>query len=127
MARATKITTTTAAVSAQLLSGGSASIFYGVSAVSVEATAFYIKLYWEGTGTAVPLNSPIQPATTLPVAGSTVAMMTFPVPTTGLPLSVTNLPINNGGRIWFWISATPGDGAQTALVAGGDVVTLIYD
>jgi hypothetical protein len=128
MARCTKITTGTGTVTATLLANGSASTFYGVSALSAEAASFYIKLYWEGTGTAPPPNvGASQPATVLPSAGTTIATMTFLVPTTGLPLSATNVPINNGGRIWYWISATAADGAQSALTTGGDLVTLIYD
>lgn len=127
MARCVKITTTTGTVAAALLAGGSASVFYGVSAYSAEAASYYIKIYWEGTGTA-PVNiSGEGQTTTLPVAATTVPQFTIIVPTTGLN-SIHDVPINNGGRIWYWISAVAADGTtQTALTTGGDLVTFVFD
>jgi hypothetical protein len=127
MARCSKITTTTGTVTATLLAGGSASFFYGLCAVSAEAAVWYVKLYWEGTGVQTPTAANQQVATTLPSAGTTAASLTIPIPAAGLALATSPVPINNGARIWYWISATPGDGAQTALTTGGDLVTMIYD
>lgn len=126
MSRCTKVVTTTGAVTATLLP--SASTFYGVSATSAEAANFYVKVWWEGTGTAPPtVPGGAQPATTLPTAGTTVPNLVFQVPTTGLPLTVSSEGINNGGRIWYWIAAGAADSSTTALTAGGDNVTFIYD
>jgi hypothetical protein len=126
MPRATKIVTGTGAVTATLLP--SASVFYGISATSAEATTFYVKLWWEGTGTAPPsVVGGAQPATVLPTAGTTVPHLVFQVPTTGLPLSVANVEVNNGGRIWYWIAGGAADSSTTALVAGGDNITFVYD
>jgi hypothetical protein len=127
MARCTKITTVTTAVTANLLAGGSASIFYGISAVNLETAATYVKIYWEGTGIA---PSSGQQTTALPNVATSIPQLTFMVPLSSSSsfFSVTNLPLNNGGRIWYWISATLTDGtAQTALTTGGDLITLIYD
>jgi hypothetical protein len=127
MARALKVTTTTGAVSAALLAGGSASVFYGVYASSAEAAGgLNIKLYWEGTGTAPPSIGGVQPTTTLPVAGTTVPSLTVSVPQTGLTLG-SPIPVNNGGRIWYWITGTAADNSTTALATGGDVITFVYD
>lgn len=129
MARAVKITTSTAAVTAQLLAGGSASIFYGLTATGAgNAAVYYIKLYWEGTGTAPPpFPGAAQPATTTPVAGTTVPQLTIAVPVAGLPPSSTVDPINNGGRIWYWVTTSLADNAAAVLVTGGDVVTFFID
>ena len=106
----------------------SASVFYGLTVSSGEAAAFYIKLYWEGTGTAPPtVPGGPQPATTLPTAGTTVPHVTIQVPTTGVPPSSFVEPLNNGGRIWYWISSLKADSDTTALPTGGDVVTFVYD
>jgi hypothetical protein len=124
MARCTKITTGTGAVTAQLLAGGSASIFYGLTAVNVEAAATYVKIYWEGN-TVSP-----QALTTLPAVATTVPQLTFQIPLTSTSSFSQHftVPLNNGGRIWYWISATLTDGtAQTALTTGGDLITFIYD
>ena len=105
----------------------SASIFYGVVAASNEAAAFYIKLFWEGTGTAPPtVAGGPQPATVLPIAGTTVPHMTIQVPITGTFGSLVE-PLNNGGRIWYWITNLKADADTTVLTTGGDVVTFIYD
>jgi hypothetical protein len=126
MARTSHFTTTTAAPAAALLSG--ASVFLGVAAASGEAAAFFIKLWWEGTGTLPPTTpGGLQPATNAPVAGTTVPHMTIQVPTTGLLLTALAEPINNGGRIWFWITSLKADSDTTALPTGGDVITFIYD
>ena len=126
MARSTHFTTTTGAVTATLLP--SASIFYGVAATSAEAAAFYIKLWWEGTGTAPPaLAGGPQAATAAPIAGTTVPHLTLQVLTTGLVMSGLAEPLNMGGRIWYWVTAGAADNNSTVLVAGGDVITFIYD
>jgi hypothetical protein len=127
VARCTKITTGTGAVTATLLAGGSASIFYGITAVNLEAAATYVKIYWEGTGTAPSAGAQ---STTTPAVATTVPQLTFMVPLTSTSsyFAVSDLPLTNGGRIWYWISATVADGAsQTALTTGGDLITLIYD
>ena len=127
MARCTKITTGTGAVAASLLAGGSASIFYGISAVNLEIAATYVKIWWEGTGTA---PSQAGQTTTLPNVATTVPQLTFQVPLTSTSsfVEISSVPLNNGGRIWYWISATLADGtAQTALTTGGDLITFIYD
>lgn len=124
MARCTKITTGTGAVTAQLLAGGSASVFYGLIGVNNEAAITYVKIYWEGN-TVAP-----QALTSLPAVATTVPQLTIAVPAViGSQSSVhSGFPINNGGRIWYWISATLADGtAQTALTTGGDLITFIYD
>lgn len=129
MARAVKINTTTAAVAAQLLAGGSASMFYGLTATGAgNAATYYIKFYWEGTGTAMPtFAGASQPATTIPVAGTTVPQLTIQIPTTGVAPSSTVDPINNGGRIWYWITTGLADSSTTVLATGGDVVTVFID
>ena len=127
MARAFKVTTTTGAVAAQLLAGGSASTFYGLYASSAEAAnGLFVKLYWEGTGTAVPYAPGIAQSTTVPVAGTTVPSLTISVPTTGLILG-SPIPVNNGGRIWYWITGAAADSSTTVLATGGDVITFIFD
>lgn len=128
MARCQKVITSTGAVTATLMGGGSASEFYGLSVFNNEAAPFYIKLYWEGTGVA-PATTPYgsQPAVTLPSAGTTVSSMTILVPTAGLTLTIQNVPINNGGRIWFWASVTAADTAQSVLPVGSSQITFVYD
>ena len=128
MARAIKLTTSTAAVTAQLLGGGSASIFYGLTATGAgNAAAYYIKFWWEGTGTAAPTASLQAPSTTTPVAGTTVPHLTVAIPVAGLPPGSTVEPINNGGRIWYWVTTSLADNAATVLAAGGDVITVFVD
>jgi hypothetical protein len=132
MARCTKIVTGTGAVTAQLLAAGSASIFYGYSATSAGNVApYYIKLYWEGTGTA-PASLGGAQSTTLPVAATAVPQLTIPVSYTAATnigaFFINDTPLNNGGRIWYWITTTLADStAQAVLATGGDVVTLIFD
>jgi hypothetical protein len=128
MARCQKITTGTGAVVATLLAGGSASIFYGISAVNNEtSTTIYVKLYWEGTGTAPGVAGSGQSTTTLPAVATTVPQLTLQIPSTGL-IFISDTALNNGGHIWFWVTSTLADGtAQTALATGGDLITLIYD
>lgn len=126
MARSTHFTTGTGAPAAVLLP--SASTFLGIAAASAEAAAFYVKLWWEGTGTPPPtVPGGAQPATSAPVAGTTVPHLTIQVPTTGLLLSMLGVPLNNGGRIWYWVTSLKADSDTTALPTGGDVITLIYD
>jgi hypothetical protein len=128
MARCQKITTTTGAVAAALMGGGSASELYGVIATSAEAASgLFIKIYWEGTGVAPGIQGQQQTAVTIPVAGTTVPSMTIAVPTVVGLSSVWQIPINNGGRIWYWITATAADSSTTVLVTGGDVITFVYD
>jgi hypothetical protein len=119
MARSTSFITGTGAVTATLLP--SASTFLGVSAGAAKnAAAYYIKLYWEGTGT------PPGGSTTLPAAGTSVPQLTIYVPLLGV-LQFAPVPLNNGGRIWYWVSTNPAFADTTALATGGDAVTLIYD
>lgn len=126
MARSTHFTTTTSAPAAVLLP--SASTFLGIAATSAEAAAYYVKLWWEGTGTAPPtVPGGAQPATSGPTVGTTVPNITIQVPTTGLLLTTLAEPLNNGGRIWYWVTKNAADSDNTALVTGGDVITLIYD
>jgi hypothetical protein len=116
----------TGAVTATLLP--SASILYGVYASSAEAAnACFIKFYWEGTGVAPP-TTPFgsQPAVVVPAAGTSVPQLTIAVPQTGTLLSAA-VPLNNGGRIWYWISKNPALLDTTVLVTGGGIVTFIYD
>lgn len=121
------MTTGTGTVTAALLANGSASILYGVYAASLEAAgALNIKLYWEGTGTAPPTLAGQQTPTVLPVAGTNSPQLVISVPTTGLVLS-SQVPLNNGGRIWYWVSSLPGLTDTTALVTGGDVITFVFD
>jgi hypothetical protein len=128
MARSTKVVTTTGAVTATLLGNGSASIFYGLVATGAgNAAVYYVKLWWEGTGTAPPaISGGAQPATTLPTAGTTVPSLVIPIPVAGL-VSQFGEPLNNGGRIWYWIATGVADSSTTVLAAGGDAVTFIYD
>lgn len=126
MARSTHFTTGTGAVAAVLLP--SASTFLGIAAASAEAAAFYVKLWWEGTGTPPPtVPGGAQPATAAPTPGTTVPHITVQVPTTGLLTTLLGVPLNNGGRIWYWITSLKADSDTTALPTGGDVITLIYD
>jgi hypothetical protein len=131
MARSAHFTTTTGAVTATLLP--SASIFYGISATnSLSLATYYVKLYWEGTGTAVPQYGGPQQKTTLPVAGTSIPHLTIPVnvesaTVVGGIVAISEVALNNGGRIWYWVSLNPADTDTTVLGAGGDVVTLIYD
>jgi hypothetical protein len=134
MARSAHFTTVTTAVTANLLGGGSASTFYGIYASNSLSTAvYYVKLFWEGTGTAPPKTlGQAQAATTIPTAGTSIPHLTIPVnvesaTVPGGIVEVANVPLNMGGRIWYWVSAAPGDTDTTALATGGDVVTLIYD
>lgn len=125
MARATKITTGTGTPVATLLQ--SASTFYGVYATNAEAAAYFIKLWWSGTGTAPPtIPGGAQPAPTLPVAGTTVPSLTIAIPTSGL-IPACELPLNLGGQLWYWITKNAADSDDTALTTGGDVVTFVYD
>lgn len=126
MARSSHFTIGTTAPAAQLLP--SASTFLGIAATSAEAAAYFVKLWWEGTGTAPPTSAGgAQPATTGPVVGTTVPNITIQVPTTGLLTTLLGVPLNDGGRIWFWVTKLAADSDTTALVTGGDILTLIYD
>lgn len=126
MSLARQVALTTAAPTAQLIAP-SATALFGVAATNALSTAiYYIKFYWEGTGTAPPNYTGNQPATTLPVAGTTTPTMTIAVPTTGGLFSRSDDRIINGGRIWYWITLNPGPADATALGTGGDQVTFFY-
>jgi hypothetical protein len=125
MALSYHFTTTTGAVTANLVAGGAASNWYGVIATSAEAATYYLKLYWEGTGTAAPSIGGVQPTTTLPVPGTNKPHLTIPVPTTGLSSRAADA-INMGGRMWYWVTANAADTDTTVLTAGGDVISIIY-
>ena len=127
MARSTKFTTSTAAVAATRLQ--SASTFLGIIATSAEAASgLFVKLWWEGTGTAPPaVQGGAQPATAAPIPGTTIPHLTIPIPTvTGLAFSMAE-PLNNGGNIWYWVTGAAADASTAVLATGGDVITLIYD
>ncbi len=128
MALAWKTTTTTGAVAAGLVAGGAASILHGYVSTNAEAANFYVKIWWEGTGTAAPTNftGGNQPATTIPVAGTTIPSLTIQVNTTGM-FSLSDIRVTNGGRMWFWVTKNAADTDATALPAGGDVITFIYE
>jgi len=127
MARSTHFTTTTAAVAATRLP--SASVFLGIIATSAEAASgLFVKLWWEGTGTAPPTTAGgSQPATAAPIVGTTVPHLTIPIPTvTGLAFNLAE-PLNNGGNIWYWVTGAAADNSTAVLATGGDVITLVYD
>jgi hypothetical protein len=130
MARSAHLTTTTSAVAATLLAGGSASTFYGIVATNVgNVVTYYVKLYWEGTGVAPSRGAQ---TTTVPAAGTAIPHLTIPVQygsatTTNGIVWLSTVPLNNGGRIWYWISTLAADTDTTVLATAGDVVTLIYD
>src|SRR5271166_2680461 len=132
MARSSTVTTGTGAVTAALIqgAGGGASFFYGLSATNAEAAIYYIKLYWEGTGTGFTSNSAAgtQIATTIPVAATNIPQLVIPIATPGgYPFVTENVMLNNGGRIWWWATLTAANGsAQSALTNGGDVITFVY-
>lgn len=113
---------------ASLVGGGVGSIFFGLAATNSQGTpvAYYIKLWWEGTGTAPP-TTPLgaQPATGTPVPGTTVPQMTIAVPVGGL-YNLSFQPITNGGRIWYWVTTNPGPSDATAIAqAIGDQISFI--
>jgi hypothetical protein len=124
MARSTHFTTTTGAVTATLIP--SASILYGLTATGAgNAATYYIKFFWEGTGTP-PVATGTQ-STVIPAAGTNHPHLTVQVPVAGVPLASIVEPLNNGGRIWYWVSTGLGDLDTTVLVTGGDVVSIVYD
>jgi hypothetical protein len=126
MALAFKFTTGTGAPAASLVAGGAGSIFFGLAASSAESGNYYLKLWWEGTGTPPPSSvAGSQPSTSIPVPGTTLPSATIPIPSTGL-FNLSFNPINNGGRLWFWVTKNAADLDATALAAGGDVITLFY-
>ena len=84
------------------------------------------QVLWEGTGTAVPIQAGQQQKTTLPAAGTSIPQLTIPVPQTGIVLGAP-VEINNGGRIWYWISKNAALADTTVLVTGGGIVTFVYD
>ena len=125
MALSYHFTAGTATPAATLVAGGAGSTFYGLAATNGEAAAIFLKLYWEGTGTAAPSVGGVQPATTLPTAGTTIPQLTIPVPVGGL-FNLSFDPVNLGGRIWYWVTKNAADTDATALTTGGDVFSLIY-
>ena len=126
MALAYKFTAGTGTPAATLVAGGSASILYGLSATNGEAAAIFLKLYWEGTGVAPPtIPGGAQPAVTVPIAGTTIPSLTIAVPVGGI-YNLGFIPVNNGGRMWYWVTKNAADSDATALTTGGDVFTIIY-
>ena len=128
MALTWKFTTTTGAVAARLVANGAGSILNGISATNNEGTTvpYFIKLFWEGTGTPPPtVAGGTQPATVGPVAGTTIPSMVIEVPSTGL-FYFDNLQITNGGRMWFWVSLLQADTDTTVITIGGEQITFIY-
>jgi hypothetical protein len=105
-----------------------ASTFYGLSATNSQGTpvAYYVKLYWEGTAVAPPTTATGgQPAVTTPVPGTTAPSMTITVPVGGL-FNLSFDPVNNGGRLWYWVTTNPGPTDATAIAqAIGDQISFI--
>jgi hypothetical protein len=112
MARSYHATTGTGAVAATLING--ASDFLGVAVTSNETTAFFVKFWWSGNTNVAP------------TVGTTIPKLTLQVPITGLSFHL-NFPLNNGGLLYWWASTLQADTDSTALVVGGDVLTLVFD
>lgn len=112
MARSFHASTGTGTVAATLING--ASDLLGVLATSSETTPYYIKFWWSGNTNVAP------------TVGTTVPKVTVAVPTTGLSYQL-NFPLNNGGLLYYWASTLPADTDATALVVGGDVISVIFD
>jgi hypothetical protein len=112
MARSYHVTTGTGAVAATLING--ASDYLGIVVATAETTPFYIKLWWSGNTNVAP------------TVGTTIPKLTIEVPTTGLS-SHLSFPLNNGGLLYWWASTNAADTDSTALVVGGDVITIIFD
>jgi hypothetical protein len=112
MARSFHTSTGTGAPAPLLIPG--ASDFLALFASSVETGAFYVKLWWSGNNTAPP------------VVGTTIPTLTIPVPANGQAVSL-NFPLNNGGNLYMWATKNGGDTDTTALTAGGDALTVVFD
>lgn len=112
MARAFHVSTGTGAPAAVLIPG--ASDFLAFFGSSVETSGFYVKFWWSGN----TVNAP--------VVGTTIPMLTIPVPITGQVVSL-NFPLNNGGNLFMWATKNGGDTDATPLAAGGDALTVIFD
>jgi hypothetical protein len=113
-----KITTTTGAVAAVALPQATAQLAGVVAAATKQASTFFLKLWWQGAQVA-PGGTPSGPT-----AGTTPASLTIPVPVAGIAFSLPS-PVNNGGPLWYWISANAVDSDTTALTTAGDVINLI--
>lgn len=112
MARSYHASTTTGTAVGTLVYG--ASDFLGVAVTSAETTPFYLKLWWSGNTNVAP------------TIGTTIPKITLAVPTAGLNFHLS-FPLNNGGLLYWWASTNAADTDSTALVVGGDVVTIIFD
>lgn len=119
MSYAFKITTGTGAPAAAQVPGTAYTQLAGVvAAATKQASTFFLKLWWEGAQVP-PAGSPSGPT-----VGTTPASMVIPIPVGGIALTLPQ-PANNGGPLWYWVSANAVDSDTTALTTGGDVVNLI--
>jgi hypothetical protein len=112
MARSFHFSTGTGAPTAQVIVG--ASDFLALFASSAEAANYYVKFWWSGN------------TTNAPVIGTTKPSLTIPVPISGQS-STLNFPLNNGGLLYVWVTAGGADTDATALTAGSDAITIVFD
>jgi hypothetical protein len=113
MASVYKFTTGTGSPAAAVVPG--TAVLCGLSATCAEAAAFFIKFWWPG-------NTPA--TTTTPTVGTTVPSLTIAIPTSGLLAMPTQLGLNNGGPLYYWVTKNAADSDNTALTTGGDVISL---
>jgi hypothetical protein len=115
-----KITTTTAAVAAAQVPLSVTQLLGVVASATKQASTFFLKLWWEGSQVA-PGGTPSGPT-----PGTTPAHLTIPIPVGGIAFAVPRA-VNNGGPLWYWISANAVDSDTTVLTTAGDVVNLILE
>jgi len=76
--------------------------------------AYFIKIYWQGTASGIP------------VVGVTVPDLTIPIYTTTLGVEFHRALVQNG-PMYYTVTKNAGDTDATALSSGGDVITLLVE
>jgi hypothetical protein len=98
-----------------LLKGGQNVDFLGLSATNNEtATTIYLKLWWGGNSNSTP------------TLGVTAPTLTIAIPANGIFFTST-YPIVYPGPCWYSVTKLQADTDATALVTGGEAVTLFIE
>jgi len=96
---------------------GEAVDFWGFAATNTASGAgFYLKLWWQSKA-----------ASSIPVIGTTPPNFTAGVTNSaGTTLSLGR-PMNPGGPCWYSVTLNSAQTDDTALGAGGDIITLFLE
>lgn len=114
--RAFKFTTLTGTPVINQISGGQPTAFMGATSDNLEtSTTIYLKLWWQGDVSAIP------------VIGTTPPSATIPIPAGGLaPFSFIRA-LQMAGPLWYAVTKLGADADTTALSTAGETVTLFLE